>query len=182
MKSKYGLEMNRDYYGSIMNLTANELAALKKDYPDAQFTLNNPQRTDATNQSAGEKVNNLNYYPKSFNHNNTVANFESFWVPKKGVTIELNPHNVAWYERVITAYELHQFEEKDGKYFIDGKEATSYTFEMNYYWMMGDNRYNSADSRVWGLFQKITLLVKLPWFGILRIQMVEYVGIDCLQV
>src|SRR5690554_7578261 len=103
MKSKYGLEMNRDYYGSIMNLTANELAALKKDYPDAQFTLNNPQRTDATNQSAGEKVNNLNYYPKSFDHNNTVANFESFWVPKKGVTIELNPHNVAWYERVITA-------------------------------------------------------------------------------
>src|SRR5690554_1131045 len=48
MKSKYGLEINRDYYGSIMNLTANELAALKKDYPDAQFTLNNPQRTDAT--------------------------------------------------------------------------------------------------------------------------------------
>jgi len=167
MKSKYGLEINRDYYGSIMNLTANELAALKKDYPDAQFTLNNPQRTDATNQSAGEKVNNLNYYPKSFDHNNTVANFESFWVPKKGVTIELNPHNVAWYERVITAYELHQFEEKDGKYFIDGKEATSYTFEMNYYWMMGDNRYNSADSRVWGFVPEDHIVGKasMVWYS-----------------
>ncbi len=150
MKTKYGLEPNRDYYGNIMNLTASELSALQKDYPDAEFILINTPREDLASQSATEKVNNLNYYPKSFNHNNNVSNFESFWVPKKGVTIELNAHNVAWYERVITAYELHKFEEKAGKYFIDGKEVTTYTFELNYYWMMGDNRFNSADSRVWG--------------------------------
>ncbi|HZH87082.1 MAG TPA: signal peptidase I [Brumimicrobium sp.] len=169
MKSKFGLEIDRDYYGngSIMNLTANELAALKKSQPDAQFNLVNPQRTDVKTQSAGEKVNNLNYYPKSFEHNNTVANFESFWVPKKGVTIELNAHNVAWYERVITAYELHDFSEKDGKYFIDGKEATSYTFKMNYYWMMGDNRYNSADSRVWGFVPEDHIVGKasMVWYS-----------------
>lgn len=169
MKSKFGLEIDRDYYGngSIMNLTANELAALKKSQPDAQFTLVNPQRTDVKTQSAGEKVNNLNYYPKSFEHNNTVANFESFWIPKKGVTIELNAHNVAWYERVITAYELHDFSEKDGKYFIDGKEATSYTFEMNYYWMMGDNRFNSADSRVWGFVPEDHIVGKasMVWYS-----------------
>jgi signal peptidase I len=152
MKSKFGLEPGRDYYnnGSIMNLTATELGALKKSYPEAIFTLVNQERGDVANQSAAEKVNNLNYYPKSFDHNNTVSNFEAFWVPKKGEIIQLNAHNVAWYKRVITAYELHSFEEKDGKYFIDGKEVTTYTFELNYYWMMGDNRFNSADSRVWG--------------------------------
>lgn len=171
MISKYGLEKDRDYYqtnnGIIMNITANELAALQRDNSGAEFTLVNPQRKDIESMTATQKVDNLNYYPKSFENNNTVANFESFWVPKKGETIELNPHNVAWYERVITAYELHTFEEKDGKYYIDNKEATTYTFEMNYYWMMGDNRFNSADSRVWGFVPEDHIIGKasMVWFS-----------------
>lgn len=167
MKSKYGLENGRDYNGNVMNLTLSEKTKLKENYPNAQFSLNNPPRMNANEMSFGEKVNNLSYYPKSFDHHNTVANFEKFWVPKKGKTIELTPNNVDWYERIIRAYELHDFVEKDGKYFIDGKEATTYTFEMDYYWMMGDNRYNSADSRVWGFVPEDHIVGKasLVWFS-----------------
>lgn len=89
-------------------------------------------------------------YPLGYNENWTRANYGPIWIPKKGAIIELNPDNVALYERCFKNYENNTFEEKNGKYFINGKEATSYTFEMNYYWMMGDNRDNSADSRAWG--------------------------------
>ena len=54
------------------------------------------------------------------------------------------------YERPIHAYEGNSIDVKDGKIYINGQETTRYTFKMDYYWMMGDNRHNSADSRFWG--------------------------------
>lgn len=79
-----------------------------------------------------------------------VDNYGPLVVPKKGMTIALTPQNIALYKRCIRTYEKNEFEEKNGQYFINGKPASQYTFKMDYYWMMGDNRHESADSRYFG--------------------------------
>ena len=89
------------------------------------------------------------------------------WVPKKGATITLTADNIAFYRRIIQVYEGNKLEEVNGKFIINGKETSQYTFAMNYFWMMGDNRHNSQDSRFWGYVPEDHVVgrVSLIWFS-----------------
>ena len=79
-----------------------------------------------------------------------VDNFGPLYIPKKGATVDLNMTNLPIYKRIIGVYEHNKLDVRDSVIYINDEPATSYTFKMNYYWMMGDNRHKSADSRYWG--------------------------------
>lgn len=82
-------------------------------------------------------------------------------IPKKGMEIQLNPENFMVYEKVIHMLEKSIITEKEGTYFINGKRATTYKFKLNYYFMMGDNRKGTSDSRCWGFLPETNIIGKV---------------------
>jgi len=110
-------------------------------------------RTNVKVKSVEKLVMNEPYsdiFPHSPKYNWKLDDFGPLWIPKKGATVKIDMNNLCLYDRIINAYEGNKLDVKDSIIYINDKPATSYTFKMDYYWMMGDNRHGSSDCRYWG--------------------------------
>ena len=132
-------------YSNVVSVTRN-VDVWPPDYPESYLTI----------------------FPFNGNFKWTRDNFGPLWIPQKGAEVELTLENLPLYERIITSYEGNELQVRDGKIFINGVESTKYVFAQDYYFMMGDNRHNSLDSRYWGFVPEDHVVGKpaLIWLSI----------------
>lgn len=145
----------------LIFLSNEQKEALKASDPAATFTHFNYDQGDF--QGLGMYPHDVKHYPRWSNDN-----YGPITIPAAGQTIALTPENFSIYFRPIKVYEGNEVEMRGDQFFINGEAATEYTFQQDYYWMMGDNRHNSEDSRVWGFvpFDHVVGKPLFIWFSL----------------
>jgi signal peptidase I len=165
MKKEYDVDFDKgEYVGLGNNVYRMLLTRTAKDKMLANGFAKNIV-VDSTYMGGGGEV--FPYDNVGGHEKWSRENFGPVWVPKKGGTVVLTPENYGIYERAIRVYEKNDFYQVNGKFYLNKQEVTQYTFKMDYYWMMGDNRQGSQDSRFWGFVPEDRIVGKawMIWFS-----------------
>ena len=147
------LEKSKD-----LNLTIKEAENLKKqNFIDSIIQKNQKIKTP-----------NSSFFPNKIPFDWNNDNFGPIFIPKAGAPVDLNLDNLPLYKKIIVDYEKNKLETDGNTILINGKKSSQYKFKMNYYWMMGDNRHRSEDSRYWGFVPEDHIVGKpvFIWFSI----------------
>jgi signal peptidase I len=141
-----------------LTLTLKEAAVLKK----ISWIDSVKQRINSV------KVPNESFFPNKIPYDWNEDNFGPLIIPQKGTTVDLTRKNLPLYKKIIQEYEGNELEVTPTEIKINGKLASQYTFKKDYYWMMGDNRHKSEDSRFWGFVPDDHIVGKpvFIWFSI----------------
>ena len=153
-------------------LRVSEILELKKEMSltlEEASILRKISGIDSVNQSINTvKVSNETFFPNKITFNWNEDNFGPIVIPKKGMKVELNRKNISLYKKIISEYEGNKLEINPTQIKVNNINVEQYTFKKDYYWMMGDNRHKSEDSRFWGFVPDDHIVGKpiFIWFSI----------------